>query len=120
MASSGRQAIEDAKRSINRLGKWRTVFVGWQLGTRPIGDPECDALRDATDARLLMRAELSALAQLLVDRGVFTAEEFTLAVGHEADQLCATLRDRFPGFTETDTGMTLDGRAAETMKGWRP
>ena len=32
--------------ACNRLTKWRSVFAGWQLGTRAKGDPECDAVRD--------------------------------------------------------------------------
>jgi hypothetical protein len=31
--------------ALNVLAKWRGLFAGWQLGTRPKGDPESDAVR---------------------------------------------------------------------------
>lgn len=31
---------------LNVVCKWRSLFAGWQLGTRPKGDPESDAVRD--------------------------------------------------------------------------
>lgn len=31
---------------LQRLGKWRTVFASWQLGTRSKNDPEAQAVRD--------------------------------------------------------------------------
>src|SRR5205809_59165 len=47
--------------ALNRLTKWRSVFAGWQLGTRPLGDPECDAVRDHREVTILMRAELTTI-----------------------------------------------------------
>jgi len=105
---------------LQRLGKWRTVFAGWQLGTRAKGDPECDAVRDHREVTLIMRAELNALAQLLVDRGVFTAQEFSEQVNVEAERSCADLSERFPGITATDYGLTMTAEAAETMRTWKP
>jgi len=105
---------------VNRLGKWRTIFAGWQLGTRMKGDAECDAVRDHREATLIMRAELNALAQLLVDRGVFTAQEFSDQLNIEAERYCTTLSERFPGITATDDGLTMTAKAADTMRNWRP
>lgn len=70
---------------VNRLAKWRTVFAGWQLGTRPKSDQECQAVRDAAEARLIMRAELSGITALLIAKGVFTAEEFGAQLNVEAN-----------------------------------
>ena len=53
-------ATDRAFEALNRVAKWRTVFTGWQIGTRPKGDPECDAIRDASEARILLRVEVSA------------------------------------------------------------
>jgi hypothetical protein len=110
--------MADPRRNLNRLAKWRSLFAGWQLGTRPIGDPECDAVRDHREATIIQRAELSALTGLLIEKGVFTAEEFGVVLAHEADQLSQDYERRFPGVKATDIGLEMDGRAAQTMKGW--
>ncbi len=111
---------EQAFKAVNRLAKWRSVFAGWQLGTRPKGDPECDAVRDHREATLLLRAEVNALLELCLAKGLFTADEWNLALGTEADHLSKEYEKRFLGMTATDIGIQYDARAAETMKHWRP
>ena len=106
--------------ACNKLAKWRTVFCGWQLGTRVIGDPESDALRDHREITMLMRAELSALIGLFVKKGIFTMEEFQQALADEAEQLSKDYEKKFPGMQATDIGIQYDQRAAETMKHWKP
>ncbi len=105
---------------LNRLGKWRVLLAGWQLGTRAKGDPEGDAVRNHRELTLILRAESSALIQLLIAKGVFTGGEFSNQVEQEARLLCEALAQRFPGIIATDDGLLFDLRAAETMKGWRP
>ena len=110
-----------AHRALNRLAKWRTVFAGWQLGTRPDTDPECRAVRDHREATLILRVEQTAVVDLLIRKGVISQAEFEAAVEREAVQYERDLQERFPGFTATDTGLTIDPvKAAETMKGWKP
>jgi hypothetical protein len=106
--------------ALQRLCKWRAVFAGWQLGTRPKGDPESDAVRDHRELTILLRAEVSALVAMLVGKGVFTAEEFCAALDKEAEQLSKDYEQRFPGFKARDYGMHMDAAiAADTMRGWR-
>lgn len=108
-------------RALNRLCKWRTVFAGWQLGTRAKGDPECDAVRDSREALLLLRAEVSALAILCLRKGVFSEDQWDGQLAIEADHLSEGLSKRFPGFKATDVGLEMDSKlAVETMKGWKP
>lgn len=109
-------AAERADRALNRLCKWRTFFAGWSLGTRPDTDGPTRALRDATDARLIARAELSAMSQLLIEKGLCTADEFTEAVAREADFLAEMLAKQYPGFEATDAGLQITPRAADTMR----
>jgi len=107
--------------SLNRLAKWRSVFAGWQLGTRPKGDPESDAVRDHREVTLLLRAEVNALTKLLTDKGTFTIEEFKTQLTEEADYLSAAMEKKFPGMKATDTGIQMDTQiACETMKSWKP
>ena len=104
-------------RSLNRLAKWRTIFAGWQLGTRSKGDPECDAVRDHREVSLMLRAENNALVAMLVQKGVCTSEEWGRALALEAKHMNRSLEAFFPGMRATDDGIDLDlPEAAETMK----
>lgn len=105
---------------INRLGKWRSLFAGWQLGTRPKGDPESDAVRDHREATLIMRAELNALISLLVSSKVFTRAEYVKQLEHEARLYCERLAERFPGVIAVDDGLQIDERAQSWLKDWKP
>ena len=106
--------------ALQRLAKWRGVLAGWQLGTRPKGDPEADAVRDHRELSLILRAELNALVVKLIEKGVFTQEEFVAQVEAEADHLSTGMSKAFPGFKATDWGIEIDPKvAAETMRGWR-
>jgi hypothetical protein len=65
--------------ALNKITKWRSIFAGWQLGSRPLGDPESDAVRDHREVTILERLEISALKQILV--GVdFSQEDFNQAL----------------------------------------
>lgn len=107
--------------ALSKLCKWRAVFAGWQLGTRAKGDPESDAVRHHREVTIMLRAETSALTQLLISKGVFTREDFVRALVDEAKLLDTDHEEKFPGIS-TD----LDGvnyalpLARETMKGWKP
>jgi len=105
---------------LNRLGKWRSVFAGWQLGTRTDTDPECRAVRDHREAAMLLRAEVNALTILLVQKGVFTKEEHFTQLQEEAHYLCEAYECLFPGFKATDTGMDIDPQiAVNTTRTWK-
>lgn len=107
-------------KALNRLGKWRKIFAGWQLGTRDDKDPEAAALRDHREATLILRAEVTALTNLLITTGVLKEQELQIAVAEEADHLSKQLEKLFPGFRAVDDGIVMDPRAAETTKGWKP
>lgn len=108
---------ERAERALNRLSKWRLFYAGWQYGTQPKSHGLTCAVRDAAEARLIVRAEVSALTALLINKGVFTVEEMTEALAREADWLCEALEKRFPGVRTTEYGLEFDIiKAGETMK----
>lgn len=105
----------------NRLAKWRSVFAGWQLGTRTKADPECQAVRDHREVTMLMRAELNALAVILARKQVFTMPEFRRQVQEECRLLCEAYEKRFPGFKATDDGMQVNPETSlKTTRGWKP
>ena len=107
--------------AMNRLAKWRGLLAGWQLGTRPKGDPECDAVRDHREATLIQRCEITALTGLLIKKGVITEDQYAAACTDEAGQLSADYERRFPGVRATDLGLSIDpARVQGWMKEWRP
>lgn len=106
-------------RALNILAKWRVLFTGWQLGTRPKGDPEGDAVRDHRESTILLRAEMNALVALLHAKGAFTDAEWFAALEKEAVILNADFERRFPGVTAHENGLTIDKRALPWMKGWK-
>lgn len=107
--------------ALNKLGKWRGVFAGWQLGTRAKGDPECDAVRQHRELTILLRAEASALTMLLIEKGVFTHEDFARALLAEAQKLDADYEKLFPGISTDQNGVNYSlPLARETMRGWKP
>ena len=112
----------EAFNALNRLAKWRVVFTGWQLGTRLKGDAEGDAVRDHREVTILLRAEVSALVGLLAAKGVFTLDEWTSALGTEAELLALDYARRFPGLCAVDDGIEIYDvdKARQTTKGWRP
>lgn len=106
--------------ALNKLAKWRTVFAGWQLGTRPKGDPESDAVRDHRELSILLRAEMTALVTLLVAKKIITREDWAMELEAEARQLDSDYERRFPGFKTSQDGVEMDVKVAmETTKGWR-
>lgn len=113
----------ETSRKLERLCKWRLHFAGWQLGTRVRGDPECDAVRDHREVSMLLRAEVSAILGLLIEKGVCTQDEMLAALGVEADELSAGYSRRWPGVEATDAGMAYNTAVIaehESMKGWLP
>lgn len=106
--------------ALNHLTKWRSVFTGWQLGTRLNDDPECQAVRDHREVTILLRVESNALITLLLDKGIFTTDEWHQTVIKEVGVLEEYYEARFPGMKATDDGMQFDRRAVETMKNWKP
>jgi hypothetical protein len=111
---------ERTVRALNILTKWRTIFAGWQLGTRPKGDPECDAVRDHRELSMILRAEVTAFTGLLREKGVFTDEEWLAALEREAKLLNADYERRFPGVSAYEGGLHIDKRVLPWMKGWKP
>lgn len=113
--------MSDHLQKLNRVAKWRAHFAGWQLGTRPSSDPECQAVRDHREATILHRVEITALAGLLLDKGVITEQELSAAIGKEADLLAMSYEARWPGAHAGDDGMHYDvQRTTSWMRNWRP
>lgn len=110
-------------RALQRLTKWRRVFAAWQFGPdHLLGDnANCPApvhaVRDHREVTMLMRAELSALVILLVQKGVFTTGEYEAQLEVEATHLDVIYEQKFPGFIAGDDGITLHNpEALQTLQ----
>jgi len=98
-----------ANASLQRLAKWRSVFAGWQLGTRLRGDGESEAVRDHREVTILLRAEVNALTRILLEAKVVDQEALTRRVmGEEAEYLNQAYERKFPGARAVDDGMSFD------------
>jgi len=93
---------------LERITKWRRVLMNWQLGARMKGDPEADAVVDHRELSILLRVEATALAALLIQKGVFTAVEYTAQCHVEAEALEKEYQEKFPGYRSVDDGMVVD------------
>lgn len=102
---------------LNRVTKWRAIFAGWQLGTRPKNDGECRAVKNHREITMLTRIELNAVSVLLIKKGLITQKELLEETALEAEHYERVLQEQFPGLRATDDGMSMQlPAAAETMK----
>lgn len=107
--------------ALNRLTKWRSIFAGWQLGTRPRGDPESEAVRDHREVTILLRADVNALTHLMVAKGIFSSEEFDRQIVIEAEHLEHLYEAKFPGAKAADDGMHITAQLVHPwMSRFRP
>jgi hypothetical protein len=108
---------ERAHRALNVLTKWRSFFAGWQLGTQSDTHGPSKAVKDHREVTILLRAEVSALIGLLIDKRVCTQVEWTQKLGEEAEALNAMYAKRFDGVEATEHGLSYDpARSLETMR----
>lgn len=112
-----------AYRAFNLLAKWRTVFTSWQLGTRSDTDAEAKAVKDHRELSILLRAEVTGITRILLEKGVVTEAELDEIFADEAEQLSKGYERRFPGYKATEHGMAIDVAQVQehgTMDGWPP
>lgn len=109
------------REKLEKLCKWRTIFAGWQLGTRLKDDAECQAVRDHREVTILLRAEVNTISQLLIKAGVCTLDQFHKQMALEAELLDKMYEEKFPGCKSSAIGMEIDvQQVAGWMKNWRP
>jgi hypothetical protein len=111
---------ESLNRALQKLAKWRGLFAGWQLGTRPDTDPECQAVRDHREMSLFTRVEINAMLDLLVKKGLVTDQEWIDALQAEVEQYDRDMERRFPGASTSDQGLVITKEAAPWLSQWKP
>lgn len=105
---------------LNKLAKWRSLFVGRILGTRSIDDPQAQGMRDLFDKVVVQRAEMSALTKILFSKGLTSPSKLYNAIEEEAEILDKMYEKVFPGIRTNDEGLEIYDTelAAKTMEGW--
>ena len=101
---------------LELITKWRQAFcmmaTSGQVGFERY-------VRDAAEAKIIHRCEISATVALLIQKGVFSELEFRAQVDIEAEDLDIRMQERFPGFSASMEGLVLQKpRALETVLGW--
>lgn len=93
--------------ALERLCKWRSILAGRIAGSMKQGAHGSQGWRDLMEKQLIYRAELNALAQLLIKKDVFTTDEFLRAIEREADLLETDMQRQFPGMKATAAGIQI-------------
>jgi hypothetical protein len=108
------------EQAINRLNHWGMLLTGRIVGTLRSEDPRSKGYRDLFQKFLILRAETTALSNLLIAKRVFTMDEFTRQLTIEVTELDRAYEKSFPGVRSGDDGLifTSPAAAAEVMKGW--
>lgn len=111
------EVVRRAHSALNVLTKWRSFFAGWQLGTQSDRHGPTKAVKDHREVTIILRAEVSALVGLLIEKGVFTQVEWTRKLGEEAEALDRMYAERFDGVEATERGLSYDpARSLATMQ----
>ena len=107
------------QRSMNRVAKWRNILAGRIWGTQP-KSPQTKGRTDIFEKLIILRAEVSALNALLVQKGTYTTEEYMEQIIEECDFIDMSYAQQFPGIRSTENGIEIydTEKAVETMKGW--
>lgn len=92
---------------LNKLCKWRQVLAGWHHGTKAMNANGNLAMRDLMDKWLIARCEATAIATLLINKGLLTSEEVKDAIFQEATLLDMDMEKQFPGFRTDETGVVI-------------
>ena len=109
-----------------RLRQWARVGVGRLTGSVSAESGTYKAVISMEEARLFHRAELTALGQLLVEKGLVTRDEITSATIDEMNELEKDLAKSWPEIEVAPDGTSfsikdLKGFAARARReGWPP
>lgn len=102
---------------LQTLCKWRAIYQ--MMATMGERNSFERYVRDVADKHLLLRAEVTALSALLLQKGVFTQVEFAAQLDVEAEHLCEIMAQAYPGFRAMPEGLSLEmPEAQQTMEAW--
>lgn len=113
--------VEHAMRRARQIGR---ITAGRLFGTIPNTSGKYIAIMDLEERAIYCRAEMNAVAALLIKKGLITSEEFQAQLAEELNHLADSYQAKIPEVLFTPIGMTVtDVKAfAERAKreGWPP
>ena len=107
-----------------RLAQYARMAASRVLGTRLESNGGFRAIRLLDHGRHIHRAEITAIVSLLIDKGVFTLEEYQGAMKAEMEMLLSDLQQEWPEIvahpqmTEVKDAKAFAERAKR--EGWPP
>lgn len=110
-------ANERAHIALDRVCKWRTILAGRVWGTQP-KTPQAKGRTDIFERLIIMRVELNALTELLLEQGLIIEERYLQAIERAAIELDNAYAEHFPGIKSSASGMVIGPEALKTMEGW--
>lgn len=110
-----RVAAKRCRAAYEKLGKWRLAFMARMLGTVPREDKRFVPYKDLFENLIFRRAEINALAKVLIDKQVVTPVEWLNYMTEEAKLFDEDLEKVFPGYKATEFGLDVDLDVAGPM-----
>jgi hypothetical protein len=112
----------DLQRKISQFGK---IAVSRILGTTSETNGGTKAIRSLEEARILFRAELTAISKILIDKKIVTVDEYTEACCLEMEEqikvYLETYKDFVKGVEPRSIMYDIAGmRARCNAEGWPP
>lgn len=107
--------MPDFEAVLNRLCKWRNYYASWQVGRYAKGEREFDAIADHRELSILLRVELTSVVSLLIEKGVFTVDEFVAKLDDEGVNLMEIYCHSHPGVFASGAGLHITDDAPDFM-----
>lgn len=98
------EAIHSLLMKLRQVGR---IQIGRILGSVPSTSGSYMALIDLFERCYFMRAELNALANILIKKGVFTQPEWSKECEKQFREYLAILAEAWPEIEFTDSGYTI-------------
>ena len=95
------------ERLAQRLRQFGRLDCGRILGTRAHTDGDYLALLSLLERSFFLRAEATAIVQVLIKKGLLNERDFQNAVAHEMNLLLVELHKEWPEIEVTDDGIKI-------------
>lgn len=107
---------EQLRAAAQRLRQFGRLSASRMFGTQLATDGRYKAVMGIEERGLFARAELNAVARLLVDKGVVTEAEWTARVIEEMRHLADAHAKQWPELTAKEDGLHVHDLAAHAQR----
>lgn len=106
-------------KAAKRLRQFGRLAAGRMFGTLANTDGRYLAVVDEWERSLFTRAEMNAVARILIDKGIISTAEWTAAVVEEYRHLADAMEKGWPELRVTETGIDVHDLAAHAERSRR-